>query len=153
MSDALLETYIKQHIEAHPGKVVNFSWHGGEPTILGLDYFQKVVALQRKHLPPDRLVTNGIQTNGTLLDEAWCRFLSKEKFTVGISLDGPEDLHDLYRITTHGSPTHRKVMRGYHLLSKHKIIPEVLCVVNAHNVLYPLQVYRFFKEIFQEKFA
>ena len=89
MSDDLLEDYIVQHIEAHPGATVTFSWHGGEPTILGLEYFRKIVALQRRHRPPGRTIANGIQTNGIVLDEDWCAFLAAEGFTVGLSLDGP----------------------------------------------------------------
>ena len=147
MPDDILEAYIVQHIAAFPGPVINFSWHGGEPTLLGLDYFRKIVALQRKHRPPERRITNGIQTNGTLLDEDWCRFLSAEGFSVGISLDGPQDLHDLYRVSKSGNPTHAQAMQGYRLLLKHRVPHDVLCVVNAHNVQYPVQVYRFFKQI------
>ena len=89
MPDHILEEYIIQHIDASSGSVINFSWHGGEPTILGLDYFRKIVAMQRKHQPPNQRITNGIQTNGTLLDEDWCHFLATEGFAVGLSLDGP----------------------------------------------------------------
>ena len=147
MSDDVLEKYIVQHIEAFPGPTINFSWHGGEPTLLGLDYFQKIVALQRKHLPPNRRILNGMQTNGTLLDEQWCRFLKAENFTVGLSLDGPQALHDQHRVFKDGKPTHEQVMRGYRLLRQHQIPCDLLCVVNAHNVQYPTQVYRFFKQI------
>jgi uncharacterized protein len=147
MSDAVLEKYIVQHIEAFPGPTINFSWHGGEPTLLGLDYFQKIVALQRKHLPSARRILNGIQTNGTLLDEKWCRFLKAEDFAVGLSLDGPQALHDECRVFKNGNPTHELVMRGYNLLRQQRIPVDLLCVVNAHNVRYPSQVYRFFKQI------
>ena len=94
MPDIILEEYIVQHIEASGEPLIRFSWHGGEPTILGPDYFRKIVALQRKHLQGNREIFNGIQTNGTLLDEEWCRFLAAEKFYVGLSLDGPRELHD-----------------------------------------------------------
>ena len=96
MADDLLEEYIVQHIQASPEPVINFFWHGGEPTILGLEYFRKIAALQRKHQPEGRRITNGIQTNGLLLDEEWCRFFADENFAVGISLDGPPELHDPY---------------------------------------------------------
>ena len=86
MTDETLEDYIAQHIDASPEAVVRFSWHGGEPTVLGLDYFRRVVELQRKHQPSDRSIVNGIQTNGTLLDEEWCRFFAREGFAVGLSL-------------------------------------------------------------------
>jgi uncharacterized protein len=104
MTDALLEAYILQHMEASPGRTISFSWHGGEPTLSGLDYFRKIVALQRKHLPRNKRVFNGMQTNGILLDEEWCRFLSSEGFGVGLSLDGPPELHDRYRVTKGGAP-------------------------------------------------
>ena len=147
MPDDILEEYIVQHIDASPGSVINFSWHGGEPTILGLDYFRKIVALQRKHQPPRRRVTNGMQTNGTLLDEDWCRFLAAEGFAVGLSLDGPQEMHDRYRVTKSQHPTYKQSMRGYKLLRQHRIPCNILCVVHAQNVQYPTQVYRFFKEI------
>jgi len=147
MPDDILEEYIVQHIEASPNSVISFSWHGGEPTVLGLDYFRKIVALQRKHTPPNRSITNGMQTNGTLIDEEWCRFLAAEVFAVGLSLDGPREMHDRYRLTKDRNPTHKQAMRGYELLRRHGIPCDILCVVNAYNVQYPTQVYRFFKQI------
>jgi uncharacterized protein len=147
MPDDVLEEYIVQHIEASPETVIRFSWHGGEPTLLGLDYFRKIVAIQRKHQPPNQHITNGIQTNGTLLDEDWCQFFSTENFAVGLSLDGPKEIHDQYRITKDQKHTHKQVMRGLNLLQKHRVYTDILCVVNAFTVQYPLQVYRFFKQI------
>jgi uncharacterized protein len=147
MPDDILEEYIIQHIDASPGSVINFSWHGGEPTILGLGYFRKITALQRKHQPPHRQIINGIQTNGTLLDEDWCRFLAAEGFTVGISLDGPQEMHDCYRVTKDQNPTHKLGMRGYQLLQQHQIPCNILCVVHAQNVRHPTEVYRFFKQL------
>ena len=147
MSDDILEEYIVQHIDASPEPAIRFSWHGGEPTVLGLDYFRKIVALQRKHQSPDRRIANGIQTNGTLLDEDWGRFLASEGFAVGLSLDGPQEMHDRHRVTKDQKPTHEQTMRGYRLLQKHGVYTDILCVVNAHNVQFPLQVYRFFKQI------
>ena len=147
MSDEVLDEYIIQHIDASPEKLIRFSWHGGEPTLLGLDYFRKIVELQRKHKPPNRLIANGIQTNGTLLNENWCRFFAAENFTVGLSLDGPKEMHDQYRVTNDQKPTFNQTMRGYELLQKHRIFTNILCVVNAYNVQFPLKVYRFFKQI------
>jgi uncharacterized protein len=147
MPDEILEEYIIQHIEASPERVIRFSWHGGEPTLLGLDFFHKIVALQRRHQPPNQLIANGIQTNGTLLDADWCRFFATERFTVGLSLDGPKEIHDRFRVTKDQKPTHKQAMRGYKLLRKHHIQTDILCVVNAYNVRFPLQVYRFFKQI------
>ncbi len=147
MPNEILEEYIVQHIDASPETTIRFSWHGGEPTLLGLDYFREIVALQRKHQPPDQRVVNGVQTNGTLLDEDWCRFFAKEGFAVGLSLDGPPEMHDRYRVTKDQKPTHEQTMRGYKLLQKHRVYTDILCVVNAHNVQFPLQVYQFFKQI------
>jgi uncharacterized protein len=147
MPEDILEAYIVQHISASPGPVIRFSWHGGEPTLLGLDYFRKIVALQHKHQPAGRRIANGIQTNGTLLDEGWCRFLAAEGFYVGLSLDGPQEFHDRYRLTKGRKPTHKQVMRGYNLLRQHRVALDILCVVNAENVRFPTQVYRFFKQI------
>ncbi|MBI3939597.1 MAG: anaerobic sulfatase maturase [Acidobacteria bacterium] len=147
MPEDLLEEYILQHIEASEDAVITFCWHGGEPTVLGLDYFRKIVALQRKHKPGDRRIINGMQTNGMLLDEEWCRFFSSEAFCVGLSLDGPAQMHDLHRVTQGREPTHGRTMRAFELLRRHKIPCDILCVVHAQNVQYPTQVYRFFKEI------
>lgn len=147
MPENLLEEYIIQHMQAAAGPEVSFSWHGGEPTTLGVDFFRKAVELQRKHRPAGRRVRNGIQTNGVLLDEGWCRFLAAENFSVGLSLDGPAELHDPYRLTRGGQPTHRLAMRGYDLLRKYEIYTDIVCAVQALNVRSPLSVYRFFRGI------
>ncbi len=147
MPEILLEEYIVQHIEACKEPVIRFSWHGGEPTILGLNYFRKIVALQHKHKPPNQRISNGMQTNGTLLDEDWCHFFAAENFSVGLSLDGPQEMHDRYRLTKGGKPTFEQTMRGYKLLQLHGVYTDILCVVNANNVQFPTQVYRFFKQI------
>jgi uncharacterized protein len=147
MPESVLEQYIVQHLNAAPGPEVNFSWHGGEPTTRGVDFFRKVVDLQRRHKPTGWRVRNGIQTNGLLLNEEWCHFLAGEGFSVGLSLDGPVELHDPYRVTRCGQPTHAQVMRAYDLLRRRKIHTDILCVVHNLNVSAPLTVYRFFREI------
>jgi uncharacterized protein len=147
MSDELLEQYIVQHINAFPGPDIFFSWHGGEPTLAGLQYFQRIVELQQKHQSENCRILNGLQTNGTLLNDDWCRFLAKENFIVGISIDGPEDLHSIYRCAKDGKPSFEDTIRGYKLLKSHRIPCEILCVVNSQNVGFPLQVYRYFKEL------
>ena len=147
MPEELLERYIVQYIEASPRAAIHFEWHGGEPTILGLDYFRNIVALQRKHRPRDRRITNGIQTNGTLIDEPWCRFLAAEGFFVGLSIDGPKECHDRYRVTKGQRPTHKPVMRAFRLLDRYRIRCDVLCVVHDQNVHSPTLVYRFLREI------
>lgn len=147
MSEKLLENYIVQHIKATHGKEISFFWHGGEPTLLGLEYFLKVVDLQKKYRPPGKEVINSMQTNGTLIDDDWARFFSANNFVVGISLDGPPDLHDRYRCSRAGKPSHGDVMRGYQLLTEHQVPCDILCVVHAENVKYPREVYQFFKSI------
>ena len=112
MPETILEKYIKQHIETSPDDIITFSWHGGEPILLGLDYFRKIVEFQRRHRPRDKTILNGIQTNGTLLDDEWCNFFAKEGFAVGISIDGPEDLHDRFRVTKDNRHTFEQVMNG-----------------------------------------
>jgi uncharacterized protein len=147
MTDDILEEYIVQHIDASPDPVISFSWHGGEPTVLGLDYFRKIVSLQHKHQPTNQRIINGMQTNGTLLDDEWCRFLATEEFVVGISLDGPQEMHDRYRVTKNNKPTYEQTMRGYKLLQQHRVLCEILCVVNTYNVQHPTEVYKFFKQL------
>ena len=147
LPDDILETYIRQHIQASPDSTIRFSWHGGEPTLLGLDYFRKIVQIQKPFFTNKRRIINGIQTNGTLLTEEWCRFLAEHNFAIGLSLDGPQKLHDFYRVTKDGTPTHERVMRGYQLLLEQGLTPDILCVVNADNVRFPNDVYGFFKQI------
>jgi uncharacterized protein len=147
MPESLLEEYIVQHIAAARGPEVAFSWHGGEPTTLGVDFFRQALDLQRRHRPVGWRIRNGIQTNGVLLDEEWCRFLAAEGISAGLSLDGPAELHDPYRVTRGGEPTHRQAMRGYELLRKHGVHTDILCVVHNLNAGHPLTVYRFFREI------
>ncbi len=146
MPEAVLEEYIVQHIRASPGPVISFSWHGGEPTLAGLEYFRGIVALQRRHRPPGKRLFNGIQTNGTLLDDEWCRFLAAEKFSVGLSLDGPPELHDCCRVARGGGPTHSEAARAFENLKVHGVPCDILCAVHNRNVGHPREVYRYFKE-------
>jgi uncharacterized protein len=147
MSDELLEKYIIQHIEATTDETISFSWHGGEPLMAGMLTFRKIVALQKKHKPAGRTIRNGIQTNGTLIDEEWASFLEAENFMVGLSIDGPGDLHNRYRKTADNKTTLQNALKGYEFLFNHGIISEVLCVVHSKNVKYPLVVYNFFKQL------
>jgi uncharacterized protein len=147
MTDAVLEGYIVQHMAASSGPEVTFSWHGGEPTLLGVDFYRKAVELQRKHKPAGWVVRNGMQTNGVLVDEEWARFLAAERFHVGLSLDGPAELHDACRVNRGGQPTHHLAMRGYDFLRGRGVSLDVLCVVHSLNVRHPLAVYRFFRRI------
>lgn len=144
IEDETLESFIRQNIESQPGSAVTFAWQGGEPTLLGIDFFRKVVEFQQKYAPADMHVQNSLQTNGTLLDEEWGEFLAEHDFLVGISLDGPEPLHNRFRRTRNDSVTFRQVMNGLSLLQEHDVKYNVLCVVNAINSHHPLDVYRFF---------
>ncbi len=147
MSDEILEEYIKQHIEASSDDQVFFSWHGGEPLLAGIDFFRKAVALQKENLPSGRSALNGIQTNGTLINEEWCRFFKTENFIIGISIDGPDCYHNKHRLTKEGEPTLSRVLKGFELLRKNGITSEILCVVSSHNSGSPLEIYNFFREI------
>lgn len=147
MSDEILERYIIQHINASQGSTISFSWHGGEPTLLGLNFFHRVVEIQRKHKPSNCRIINGIVTNGTLLNKDWCNFFVKERFAIGISIDGPQEIHDRHRVTKNQRPTFNQVMHGYKLLKQYNINCDVLCVINSHNVQYPNKIYQFFKQI------
>ncbi len=146
MPDDVRELYIRQHIGACPDEVVRFSWHGGEPTVLGIDYFRAIVEIEARHAQ-GRTIANGIQTNGTLLDEDWGRFLASAGFSVGLSLDGPRELHDLRRRTRDSRPSFDAAMRGWEILRRHGVPAEILCVVGVHNSDRPIEVYRFFREI------
>ncbi|WP_269522112.1 anaerobic sulfatase-maturation protein [Coraliomargarita parva] len=146
MTDEVLEAYIKGYIEAQPSPQVSFAWQGGEPTLAGISFFRKVIDLQKKY-GAGRQIENAFQTNGTLLNDEWCTFLRDEGFLVGISIDGPEHLHDAYRVDRKGAPTYRKVVRGIELCKKHRVEFNTLTVVNRKNAAHPLEVYRFLREI------
>ena len=147
MPELLLEEYIVQHIEASTEPDITFTWHGGEPTLAGLEMFNRIVSLQKRYKPEGRQIYNGIQTNGTLLNVKWCRFLSKERFHVGISLDGPAYLHDQFRSGPTGESTFEKTIGSFRMLKDYGISPEILCVVNAFNAEKALEVYRFIREL------
>jgi uncharacterized protein len=146
ISDELLEKYIKDYIEAQQVPSVSFVWQGGEPSLLGIGFFRKVIGLQQKYAGKKK-VENSFQTNGTRLDDEWCRFFKEHNFLVGISIDGPEFIHDRYRVYKNGKPSFADVMKGIELLRKHKVEFNTLSVVQRHNSHYPLEVYRFLKEI------
>ena len=143
MDDATLEAFIKSYIESHDGEEVVFSWQGGEPTLLGLDYFKKIVELQRKHAITGMRIENDLQTNGLLLNKDWCEFLVEHSFLVGLSIDGPEFIHDKYRKTRSGKPTFKRVIQAVNLMKEYKVPFNALVTVNRFNSQYPLEVYRF----------
>lgn len=145
MPDKVLEAFIRQMIEAQPANLVSFIWQGGEPTLLGVSFFQTVIDLQRKYAA-GKTIENSIQTNGTMLDDEWCGFLKKHEFLVGLSLDGPLELHDYYRKDNKGKGTHDRVMNGMDCLIKNDVPFNTLTCVNRQNSYFPLEVYRFLKE-------
>jgi len=145
MPDDVLEAHVRQYIEAQPGDVVHFAWQGGEPTLLGIDYFRKIVQLQARYANGKK-IENGLQTNGLLLNEIWGEFLSEHQWLVGISIDGPRRLHDAYRVDKGGQPTFDRVLRGMEILKKHRVAFNTLTTVHRANSRYPLEVYRFLRQ-------
>lgn len=146
MADDVLEAYIGQLIAGHAADHVTIAWQGGEPTLMGLDFFRHAMAVAERHRRPGMRFEHTIQTNGTLLDDAWCAFFKEHGFLVGISIDGPAPLHDRYRYDKGGKPTFDKVMRGLRLLQKHGVDFNVLTTVNSANADHPLTVYRFLRD-------
>ena len=146
MSDTTLETYITSLIAMHRTPEVSVAWQGGEPTLIGLDFFRRAIALQETHRAPGMTFANSIQTNGTLLTDEWCEFLTANDFLVGISIDGPEPLHDAHRVNKRGDGTFTHVMRGVRLLQQHGVDFNVLTTVNRLNGDHPLTVYRFLRD-------
>jgi len=149
MNDEVLEEYIRQYIHSQTAPEINFAWQGGEPTLLGVEFFRKVVELQQKHAN-GKTVANALQTNGILLDDEWCEFFTQHKFLIGLSIDGPRELHDKYRVDKQQQPTFDAVMHGLEFLKKHKTDFNTLTVVNRANSQWPLEVYRFLKGIGSE---
>lgn len=148
MSDATLEAYVRQYIEAQPEAVeeIDFAFQGGEPTLMGLDFFRRVVELQAKHTPPGKRVQNALQTNGVLLDDHWCEFLSEHDFLVGLSIDGPANLHDKYRRDKQNRGTFDRVTDAMRRLFRHGVEFNALCCVNRANGEHPARVYRFLRD-------
>jgi len=146
MSDGTMEAYLRQTIEAHRVPEVTIAWQGGEPTLRGLDFYRRAVAVERAVAHPGIRVENTLQTNGVLLDDAWCAFLAENRFLVGISLDGPRHLHDAYRHDRGGSPVFDRVVAAVQRMQRHGVEFNVLCTVNAENSRHPIDVYRFFRD-------
>jgi len=146
MEESVLENFIKQYIESQDVPVVTFTWQGGEPTLMGLDFFRKAIELQKRY-SGGKTIENAFQTNGTKLNEEWCKFFKDNNILVGISIDGEEHNHDHFRKTTSGGPTFKRVMKGIELLHKYKVEFNTLSVINSYNVNYASETYRFLKKI------
>ena len=145
MPENVLERYVQQYISAQDIGEITFAWQGGEPTLMGVDFFRRVVGYQQKYAD-GKTIKNAVQTNGTLLDDEWCALFKQHDFLIGLSIDGPRHLHDKYRVDKKGEPTFDQVMRGMGLLKKHGVDFNNLVVVNRANQNYPLEVYQFLKE-------
>lgn len=145
MPDDVLERYIRDYIEAQDTPEIQFAWQGGEPTVLGVDYFERVVELQAKYAN-GKAIANAFQTNGTLLNDRWGEFLHRNNFLVGLSIDGPQKIHDAYRVDKQGKPTFHKVKRGLDILKKHRVEFNTLTCVNRKNATQALEVYRFLRD-------
>jgi uncharacterized protein len=146
MSDAVLEDFTRQYIQSQRVPRVIFAWQGGEPTLMGLDFYRKAIGFQRKYARPGMMIENTIQTNGTLLTDDWCEFLKENNFLVGLSLDGPPRLHNIFRKDKFGAGTAERALWGLRLLQKHGVETNILCTVNSENAAYPLEVYRYFRD-------
>jgi uncharacterized protein len=146
MTESTLEVYIRQLLESHRVPQVTVAWQGGEPTLMKLEFFQRSVELVEKYRRPGQTVQHTFQTNGLLLDDDWCAFFKQHKFLVGLSVDGPRELHDTYRVDRRGNGTFDLVMKGWQALRKHGVDFNILCTVNAANQHYGRSVYRFFRD-------
>jgi uncharacterized protein len=152
MSDEVLEAYVRQMIESQAGPHVTIAWQGGEPTMMGLEFFRRAMQLVKENVRPGMTVEHTIQTNGTLLDEEWCEFLREEGFLVGISIDGPREMHDAYRVDKGGKGSFDRVIAGARLMQERNVEFNVLCTVHAANAGNPLEVYRFFRDDLQTRY-
>jgi uncharacterized protein len=146
MSDESLEAYIRQLIESHRTHEVTVAWQGGEPTLMGVDFYRRAIAFQEKYRKPGMIFENTMQTNGTLLNDEWCEFFKENNFLIGLSIDGPRRMHDAYRVDKGGAGTFDKVMRGLRLLQKHGVEYNILTTVNRINGDHPLEVYHFLRD-------
>lgn len=146
MPETLLEEYTRQYIAAQRVPEVTFAWQGGEPTLMGLDFYKQAVGYQQKHKQPGMRIFNALQTNAVTLDDDWCAFFAAHDFLIGVSLDGPPALHDAYRVDKGGAPTFERVLKGIRLLQKHKVEFNILTTVHAANMNHPLEIYRFVRD-------
>lgn len=146
MSEATLNAYIRQLLESHRTPQVTVAWQGGEPTLMKLEFFKRSVELVEQYRRPGQEVLHTFQTNGMLLDDEWCVFFKKHNFLVGLSVDGPRELHDTYRVDRKKKGTFDRVMEGWRLLRKHQVDFNILCTVNAANEKHGRAVYRFFRD-------
>jgi len=152
MTDEMLERYIRQLIESHSVPEVTVAWQGGEPTLMGLDFFRQSIVYEKEYARPGMQIQNTIQTNGTLINDEWAAFFKENNFLVGLSIDGPREMHDYYRVDRQGAPTFDKVMRGLYFLQKYGVEWNALTTIHHANADHPVEVYRFLRDECKAKF-
>ena len=152
MTDDVLDAYIRQLLAAQPNSEVNVAWQGGEPTLMGLDFFRRAIDLVAKYKKPGQKILHTIQTNGVLLNDEWARLFKEHAFLVGLSIDGPRDMHDAYRVAKGGRGTFDQVTRAWDCLVRNEVDVNILCTVHAANGDHGLEVYRFFRDQLQAKY-
>lgn len=152
MSDEVLKAYIRQLLASQGAHEISISWQGGEPTLMGLDFYKRSIELANQYRKPGQRISYSLQTNGTKLNEAWCRFFKQHNFLIGLSMDGPREIHNTYRVSKGGEGSFDQVLRGWELLQKHRIDTNILCTVHAANEHHPLDVYRFFRDELNARF-
>jgi len=152
MPEELLDAYIRQLMESSPGPEVHIAWQGGEPTLRGIEFFRRSVQLAEQYRKPHQRIVHTIQTNGTLVDDEWAAFFKENNYLVGLSVDGPRELHDAYRVSKKNKGTFDDVIRGWNCLQKHGVDVNILCTIHAANEDHPLQVYRFFRDELQARY-
>jgi uncharacterized protein len=146
MDEAVLETYLRQLMESSPGPQVDVAWQGGEPMLRGLDFYRRSVELAEQYRKPHQHILHTMQTNGTLIDDEWAAFFKQHNYLVGLSIDGPRELHDAYRIDKQGQGSFDAVIRGWNILRRHDVDTNILCTIHTANQDHPLKVYRFFRD-------
>ena len=146
MTDEVLEAYIRELLEAHQEPEVTIAWQGGEPTLMGLDFFKRSIELVSKYKKPGQTVMHNIQTNGIKVEDEYAEFFNENHFLVGLSMDGPQEMHDAYRVNKGGQGTHKRVVKAWQILMEHGVDVNILCTVNAANADHPLEVYHYFRD-------
>ncbi|MBN1876196.1 MAG: anaerobic sulfatase maturase [Anaerolineae bacterium] len=152
MTDEVLESFTRQYMAAQQVPEITFGWQGGEPLLMGIPFFERALEFQEKYHHPGMHIINTLQTNGTLIDDAWTEFFHRHNFLIGLSMDGPQAMHDAFRVDKGGHPSWERVMRGLHLLQSHQVEYNILCTVHQANALHPVEVYRFFRDEVKTKF-
>jgi uncharacterized protein len=153
MGEDQLEYYVRSFLDSQPNGPVTFVWQGGEPTLMGLDFFRRAVALAEEYRRSTQEISHSLQTNGVTIDDEWAQFLAEHNFLVGLSIDGPKDIHDTFRVNKAGRGNFDQVVHGWWCLQRHGLETSILCTVHSANTNRPLDVYRFFRDELGAKFV